>query len=58
MTTTELAEGWAEHAYLRSCCSCEHVVCHSYTVEEALLMCMFYLWVEDYGPGWGERIDE
>lgn len=51
------AEAWAEHAYLRSCTSCTHSVCHSYSVEEALLMCMFYLWQEDYGPGWEGAIE-
>lgn len=51
------AEAWAEHAYLRSCTSCSHTACHSYSVLEALLMCMFYLWQEDYGPGWEGAIE-
>lgn len=53
-----LAESWAEHAYLRSARTCIDRECAAYSVEEALLMCMFYLWAEDYGPGWEVSIDE
>lgn len=54
----ELAEAWAHHAYLRSARTCGDLVCSQYTVEGALLMCMFYLWAEDYGPGWARAIEE
>lgn len=49
MTNAEL---WAEHAYLRSVRTCDCRECAQYTVEEAIFMCMFYIWMEEYGPGW------
>lgn len=41
-------------------CSC--LFCERYTAEEEIFMCMFYLWAEEYGPGWwldvGEELEE
>lgn len=53
----ESVTGWAEAAYLRSCTSCGHAYCHSFSVEEALFMLMFWIWVEEYGPGWEGAIE-
>lgn len=51
------AECWAHHAYLRSVKTCADFYCRQFTVEEALFMCMFYLWREEYGPGWEGAVE-
>lgn len=51
------AEGWAHHACLRSARSCTCFYCRQFTVEEALFMCVFELWREEYGPGWEGAIE-
>lgn len=51
------AEHRAYDAYLRSIRTCMDRYCDQFTVEEALLLCMFEIWREEYGPGWERSVE-
>jgi hypothetical protein len=58
MNLRDLAEQHSRQADLRDSRTCQDLFCEQYTVEAEIFMCMFYLWAEEYGPGWWEDIGE
>lgn len=58
MNLRALAEQHVRQAELRDPRTCSCLFCEQYTTEEELLMCMFYLWAEEYGPGWWLDVGE
>lgn len=52
MNLRALAEQHARQAELREMRTCTDLFCEQYSTEEEIFMCMFYLWAEEYGPGW------
>lgn len=52
------AEMHARQAEMRSERTCACLFCEQYSTEEEIFMCMFYLWAEEYGPGWWLDIGE